>query len=124
VEGRSFVVTLLKFPQSKDGGMMDIRFTDPSFSLSSDDRTPVVMKFDSGTIDEYSIWKDVDASEPDKSFRIKITTYLLKNVISVMSKASSLTVTAESKSTSFSLPGFGDAITMMRQCADDYAGQF
>ena len=117
------MVQLVKFPQSKDGGMMEIHFTDPSLALASADRTPVSMKFDSGTIDGYEIQKDT-AADQTNTYLIGMTTYLLKNIISVMAKASSLTVMAGEKSTSFNLaPGFGDAIASMRQCAEDYAGQ-
>jgi len=120
IDGRPFMLSLMKFPKSKDGGMVMLYFADPSFSLSSDDRTSVLLKFDSGTIDGYQIERSKDAPDPKKSFDVGMTTYLLKDIVSVMQKASSLTVTAESSSTTFRFDGFGDAVTWLRQCADDY----
>ena len=121
VGGRPFLMTLMKFGHSKDGGMLEMTFVDRSLQLSSADRTPVDLTFDSGVIDEYGIWKATDAKDPDNTYVVKITTYLLKDIFSVMSKASSLALTAEKKSTSFDLPGFGDAAAALRQCAEDHA---
>jgi hypothetical protein len=120
IDGRPFMLSLMKLPKSKDGGIVMLYFADSSFSLPSDNRTSVVLQFDSGTIDGYSIERAKDAADPKVSFDVGMTTYLLKNIVSVMAKASSLTVTAESASTTFRLDGFGDAVTWLRQCADDY----
>lgn len=120
IDGRPFMLSLMKFPKSKDGGMMMLYFADPDFSLSSDDRVTVALKFDSGVIDGYQIERSKDAPDPEKSFDVGMTTYLLKNIISVMSKASTLTVTAEASSATFRLDGFGEAVDWLRHCADDY----
>jgi hypothetical protein len=120
IDGRPFMLSLMKFPKSKDGGMVMLYFVDPSFSLPSDDRTSVVLKFDSGVIDGYQIERSKDAPDPKQSFDVGMTTYSLKDIVSVMAQASSLTVTAQSSSTTFKLDGFGDAVTWLRQCADDY----
>jgi len=114
IDGRAFSLTLMRFPTGKDAGTMELGFEDPSFALTTSEMTPVVLAFDSGTIDEYYIKK-----APEGGFRVLMTTYALKNILSVMAKASSLEVTAVGgRSTSFNLAGFGETIPVLRDCAE------
>lgn len=114
VDGRAFSLSLMRFPTGKDAGRMELGFEDPSFELPTAEMTPVVLAFDSGTIDQYYIKK-----MPEGHFRVLMTTYALKNILSVMAKASSLEVTAVGgRSTSFNLAGFGETIPALRDCAE------
>jgi hypothetical protein len=110
---------VLGLSKNSTSELMMLEFLDPDFKLSTGLAGPAVLAFDSGTIEApMGIGKE---SGVDDRYALIIMTDDLKKSIGILGKASSLTITVESKSTPYNLPGFGAAVQEMYRCAQHYA---
>ena len=108
-----FKVILLTLGE-RDGGYLALHLTDPTLAQTTAKDVPVLLKFDSATIEGFDMTYDAK----ERNYHVSVLLFGdLSETVSIMEKASRLTLTAGATSTSFDLPGFGAAITALRQCA-------
>ena len=114
VDDRPVILWHMRFPNSADGGILQLSFRDAALKLPpSEKQVGAVLMFSSGDIvDGYSLLR-----EPHEFFSVMITTRGLKSVLSVMEKSTSVNVKTHYGTSRLALDGLATSIPSLVDCA-------
>jgi hypothetical protein len=109
---RYLILAMLSIPGHEDAGILLWHFHDTSFDLSPSSASGVMLRFDSGVVDDYRV-KPLD----DGSYQVKMMTYDLSAILDKARPATTLSIEAGKSKAVFDMRGFGDLLPALQECA-------
>ena len=113
VADRRVALTLVGFPGTKDGGIMEMVLDDSTLPPVATPMSPVQLEFDTGTVEGYLI-REVSPGVPG----VRMMTYALSQITSQMKGAQRVEVISGKTTATFDLPGFAASLPLLLNCAE------